>query len=624
MLKNLKIGPKLIIFGTLLVLIPLLAVAFFALTQASAALTSVMEDQMANRAKEFAQLVDNVFESELRFAEGNAASPEVVDAAASIAESGYEKSAEKMALVDAKLTAMAASENIKTNYESLVAVDVNAKIFGTSSAANRGASLKERAYVMEVLGGKSRAVAIVASKFTGLPISPIAVPIRSAAGKTIGVVIHPLTLGRLGALIADAKLGAGGYAFAVAPSGLVIAHPVKENILKLNVLETDWMKGFAREMTGGGAAIRSYTLGGVSHTIAFAPSSLTGWSIALTIPNDEFLAPVNGIRAIILIIAAMAFGLAFVVSLLFARSISLPMKRGVEFAARVAEGDLTAAIQAERRGDEIGMLSGALHRMVENLSNVVSEVRAASDSVASGSGQLSSGAQGLSQGATEQATAGEQVASSMEEMASNIRQNSDNALQTEKIATKAAEDAREGGKAVAETVSAMKEIAGKTTIIEEIARQTNLLALNAAIEAARAGEHGKGFAVVASEVRKLAERSQKAAGEIGQLSGHSVLVAEKAGEIFSRIVPNIQKTAELVQEISAASGEQNGGVEQINKALLQLDQVIQQNASSAEELAGTAEALNGQAGQLQASINYFKVRETGDERKERPGLPAPR
>jgi len=201
----------------------------------------------------------------------------------------------------------------------------------------------------------------------------------------------------------------------------------------------------------------------------------------------------------------------------------------------------------------------------------------------------------------------------MEEMSSNIKQNADNAQQTEKIALKAAHDAKEGGQAVTETVSAMKDIAMKISIIEEIARQTNLLALNAAIEAARAGEHGKGFAVVATEVRKLAERSQTAAAEISKLSSSSVEVAEKAGEMLTRIVPDIQKTAELVQEISAASNEQNTGADQINKAIQQLDQVIQENASATEEMASTAEELSSQAVQLQDIIGFFR---TGNETKQ--------
>lgn len=198
----------------------------------------------------------------------------------------------------------------------------------------------------------------------------------------------------------------------------------------------------------------------------------------------------------------------------------------------------------------------------------------------------------------------------MEEMVSNIKQNADNAQQTDKIANKSAKDAQESGKSVLEAVAAMKEIANKISIIEEIARQTNLLALNAAIEAARAGEHGKGFAVVAAEVRKLAERSQKAAGEINQLSATTLRVSEKSGEMLDKLVPDIQRTAELVQEISAASKEQDTGAEQINKALQQLEQVIQQNASAAEEMASTTEELTGQSEQLVSALAFFQ---TGDE-----------
>jgi methyl-accepting chemotaxis protein len=198
----------------------------------------------------------------------------------------------------------------------------------------------------------------------------------------------------------------------------------------------------------------------------------------------------------------------------------------------------------------------------------------------------------------------------MEQMASNIKQNADNAQQTDKIANQSARDAQESGKSVLEAVSAMKEIANKISIIEEIARQTNLLALNAAIEAARAGEHGKGFAVVAAEVRKLAERSQKAAGEINQLSGTTLLVSERSGEMLDKLVPDIQRTAELVQEISAASREQDTGGEQINKALQQLEQVIQQNASASEEMAATTEELTGQSDQLVNALAFFR---TGDE-----------
>ncbi len=271
-------------------------------------------------------------------------------------------------------------------------------------------------------------------------------------------------------------------------------------------------------------------------------------------------------------------------------------------AEEISGGNLTVDIRERSAQDK---LMQALSAMVSGLTQTVSDIRSIAGEVAAASQSISTASVQVSKGASSQAAAAEEASSSMEEMVSNIKQNADNAQQTDKIANKSARDAQESGKSVLEAVAAMKEIANKISIIEEIARQTNLLALNAAIEAARAGEHGKGFAVVAAEVRKLAERSQKAAGEINQLSATTLKVSEKSGEMLEKLVPDIQRTAELVQEISAASKEQDTGAEQINKALQQLEQVIQQNASASEEMASTTEELTGQSEQLVGALSFF-------------------
>jgi methyl-accepting chemotaxis protein len=283
------------------------------------------------------------------------------------------------------------------------------------------------------------------------------------------------------------------------------------------------------------------------------------------------------------------------------------MNEIAEAAQEISSGNLTVSLRERSAQDK---LMQALLAMVRGLTQTVTDIRSIAGEVAAASQSISTASVQVSKGASAQAAAAEEASSSMEEMVSNIKQNADNAQQTDKIANKSAKDAQESGKSVLEAVAAMKEIANKISIIEEIARQTNLLALNAAIEAARAGEHGKGFAVVAAEVRKLAERSQKAAGEINQLSATTLKVSEKSGEMLEKLVPDIQRTAELVQEISAASKEQDTGAEQINKALQQLEQVIQQNASAAEEMASTTEELTGQSEQLVSALSFFH---TGEE-----------
>jgi len=357
--------------------------------------------------------------------------------------------------------------------------------------------------------------------------------------------------------------------------------------------------------------------------------------------------------SLMLSLAAFIIGLAG--ALWVSRSITHAVKEAVDLADAIAAGDLSQKLDLDRT-DEVGQLAAALNRMTENLNaaaglaekisqgdltiqakvlsekdtlgkalelmlanlrKVVAQVNEASAQVASGSLQMSATAQQLSQGASEQAASAEECTASMEEIASSIQQNADNARQTDKLATKAAADTSTSGAAVAKTADAMKQIAEKICIIEEIARKTDLLALNAAVEAARAGEHGKGFAVVASEVRKLAERSQTAAAEINRLTGEGVLVAESAGNMLTKLVPDIHKTAELVQEITAASHEQNTGATQINKAIQQLDQVIQQNASASEEMASTSEELSSQAEQLQEAMAFFKVIGQGRERRPR-------
>lgn len=337
--------------------------------------------------------------------------------------------------------------------------------------------------------------------------------------------------------------------------------------------------------------------------------------------SDELILSSN--VAAIGILASIAIGIF--VAYTITKLVNAPLMAAKELVNKVSEGDLTHEADVQSN-DEIGQMVHSLNGMVVALRKVVGEVTVAADNVASGSEELSSSAEELSQGAAEQASSTEETTSSMEQMTSSIQQNSDNARQTDQIASKAAEDAQRSGESVNQTVASMRNIAEKISIIEEISRKTDLLALNAAVEAARAGEHGKGFAVVASEVRKLAERSQTAAAEISKITGEGVEVAERAGQMLSALVPDIRRTAELVQEINASSSEQAAGAAQVNKAIQQLDQVTQQNSTASEEMASTSEELSSQAEQLQSSISFFKVDDSssGSRQVSRRATAAPK
>ncbi|WP_243544809.1 methyl-accepting chemotaxis protein [Pseudodesulfovibrio tunisiensis] len=456
-------------------------------------------------------------------------------------------------------------------------------------------------------------------------LATASVPVRSRSG-VVGTVGVDMDLEALAGLTRSIRPYEIGYGILISTSGKVVAHPVADFVNRnvRDVMPPQIASGIMTALQGGREFTAELTRNGNEFFVVYAPFSIgkTGanWCLGVAIPKAAILKAVKAATWLSVVMSVGAVLLLAALVFFLARSIVKPITASVGFTSEVAAGNLSASLDIDQK-DEVGQLASHLNGMGGRLREVVGEVRQSVEQVAAGSQELSATAETLSEGANVQAANVEEVSSSVEEMASNISQNAMHAVETEKIARRSADNAEKGGQAVTQTVQAMREIADKISIIEEIARQTNLLALNAAIEAARAGEHGKGFAVVAAEVRKLAERSGQAAAEISDLSASSVKVAESAGDMLNTMVPDIQRTAELIQEISAATSEQNSGADQINTAIAQLDQVIQQIASAAEEMSATSEELAGQASHLQSSISFFHLEDRPRMRRSH-ALPA--
>jgi methyl-accepting chemotaxis protein len=556
-MKKRTLGFKLVAGGIIAVLIPLLVVGIFATVKASGALEAAAKERAVGGAAKLADMVQEVLSVELKVATEISVSSDAVNAAANAnGEAMNTRLADAMA-------------KMGKDYEVIMVTDASGIVVSDGNNGEyKGISFAERDYFQKAKSGKANVGSVVKSKKTGNPVATFCAPIMKNSS-FVGSVIIALKIDSLTNKV-TAKMGQTGYGFMIDPTGLIIAHPNKDNILSLNITTTTGMEGISKSMTAKQAGVQDYVFKGTKKIAGFAPVELTGWSVCLTQDTDEFLAAAHSIRNFI-VIASVIF---LVITII-----------GVAFFAR---------------------------RITSPIQNAVDQMGEAAHQVAAASSQVASASQSLAEGSSEQAAAIEETSSSLEEMSSMTKQNAGNASQADSLMKEANQVIQKANgsmesltKSMGEISAASEETSKIIKTIDEIAFQTNLLALNAAVEAARAGEVGAGFAVVAEEVRNLAMRAADAAkntsglieGTVKKIKDGSNLVV-KTNEAFAEVAVSASKVGELVGEIAAASQEQAQGIDQINKAVAEMDKVTQQTAANAEESASASEEMNAQAEQM--------------------------
>ena len=654
MLKNMRIGSKLIIVGTLIMIVPLAIVALFAISRSTQGLVALSNEQLLSRSAEIAQMIDRVFDEEKKLALNLSIDPDIIAAvqarnegpapaveapSTSPAKRGQAVAASPVVStgalvdrVDAKLKRFIETKGLGDQYQVVAVGGKDSITFTASDPKFVGVDLGDRQYYRDALAGKVNVGEAGQNKVTQKPFVPIAAPVR-VGDETVGVVFMILDVSFLSDLIGKEKIGKTGYAVLVDKTGLVLAHPNAENVFKMDISKIKGMEKAATMMMSGSRGVVNFTLGGVAKTQGIAPVMTTGWSVALSIPDSEYLAPANEVRTFVLLIALAGIVLAFVIYLLFSRTITIPLSRGVAFAELVAGGDFSQQLAISQK-DEIGKLAHALNGMSVKLRGVVNTIQDSAEQVASSSEQITASAQKLAEGAQSQASTLEETSASVEELTASVDQVAEHAQSQSAaveqgsssmaqvhesieevsknlkeiagLAGKSVDNAREGAKAVSEVVEGINLIAGSSekiggiiNVISDIADQTNLLALNASIEAARAGEHGRGFAVVAEEVSKLAERSSSSTKEIESLIRESVrnvtkgVETAKGSQVAMELIGTAsQKVQEMIAGLSESMMQQVGAVKELSKALANVAEMSQSISAATEEQTTNAKQVS--------------------------------
>jgi methyl-accepting chemotaxis protein len=483
--------------------------------------------------------------------------------------------------------------------------------------------VQERQYFKTAIKGEPTIYGPIISA-RGEPSIYGATPILSNDNEIIGVLAANINTDILRDFAGRLNISAHGKACIInRETGVILYADIEDYVKKSLTFEElslttepgyKELAAVSKKMMAGKSGSEVIKINSKEYYIAYTPIAGANWAIAIDAPSSDFKDSIIILKALLGSVSFIFAIIATIVGFVFASSISKPINLIYQALNSIANGNLvidqkskTELAKVMTRKDELGKISTAMQKMLASLTMTIEHVREAAMQVRSGGEQLSSSSQAVSSGASEQAASTEEMSATMEQMSSNIKQTADNAAKTSQIANTATQMAEDGGLAVEQAVAAVESIAQKIGIIEDIASQTNMLALNAAIEAARAGEAGKGFAVVASEVRKLAERSQMAAGEISEISNMTLETTTKAGKLIKEVVPGIEQTSSLVGEIAVASREQDNGTQQVSQAIMQMDSVVQQNASAAEEMAAMAEELSAEAEKLVKVISFFKI-----------------
>ncbi len=624
MLNNMKIGTKLLVICGLLIVVPLVVVAFISVTQGGRGLTKVEDQELHTRAQEIASTINNVILEEQKLVTVLSEQSNVKNAVDAASSNGNAKVASLVAKATQDFVNVDHSKSVGNTSEGIFAATADGRVIASSNPALIGTSIASKKYFKEAMKGTS-SVGTIEKPATGAAYVPVAAPVVQKSTNTVdGVIVNYLTATFADNLVKSVKIGTTGFAFVLDDRGVVIGYPDKSKLFVTNFLNEHGMKKLAGLMVGGKSGVEDYTYTGQDMTAGYAPVKATGWSVSLTLPISEYMTTINEIRNVAILVTAVALILAVLILVFFVRSITKPLGQAVDYAKTVADGDFTKHLDIHRK-DEIGLLTGSLNNMVERLKDMIVQIRDASLHVASSSEEISASAQQLSAGAQNQASTLEETSASVEELTASVEQVSDHAQsqaasveesssnmrqmqssveQVSKTLTDVSSSSEEsmtkaetGVNAVKKAVEAInniakssEEIAGIINVISDIADQTNLLALNASIEAARAGEHGRGFAVVADEVSKLADRSSSSTKEIEDLIRESskdvssgVEIAQAALTAMDEIIQGARSTNEMVGALSADIEQQINAIRELAKATESISEMSQSISAATEE-----------------------------------------